>query len=75
MEPWLRILIWVLVGTLGLFSFVVVAVSKNKYILKFIIWFVSTIMVSMILMNILGNDFVVSFIFAIVLSWMAVKDD
>jgi len=74
MEPWIRILMWVLIATLGLFSFILVAISKSKSILKFILYFSISMIVMIMLQAIIANNFVLGFIVACVVAFLGVRD-
>jgi len=74
MEPWIRILLWILVATLGLFSFILIVISKNKNILSFVLYFSISVIVMIILQAIIANNFVLAFIVACVVSFLGVKN-
>ena len=69
------ILIWVLVSVVGLGSLATVLLSKNKELIKFIIWFIGSLVVSFFVVSTISNPFTISFLIAIAIAIVAVTND
>jgi len=68
------ILIYVIVGLMGIFSFIFVWKSKNEEVFDFIIWFVVSLVGIFFFVSITSNEFIISFVLALALAFTGIKN-
>lgn len=74
MDPILKYLIYGLVTLSGIISFYSVWKAQSKDMVKFLVWFSCSLVLILLMLSIISNKFVISFILAIVISLLAIHE-
>jgi len=74
MEQFFKFLIWSSIIIFGLIGVVGLKFSENKSMFEFMIWLVVSLVSVFFLVSLLSNKFVLSFIIAIIISFIGVRN-